>query len=346
MFGAMPQHFFKYIFYGSLLVYLVACKEAIKKEAPKGYNKINDSLYFSVDGKGSERLLNMHEVIYLQTNVTNAFDIEIPFTKPLAGFDTITPENAKQYEWLLHSLHKIHQHDTVTFVMNARCLSGYLKHSPSIKLADAEWVYVHLILSQASTEKTSEADSTNHKTESQASIQVVEASEEKAKKPLAAAPAEVSRTITRKAEDMPHANADEFEKEAFTLRYFLEYTRPELLKFEIEPGLFIRIINKGKGRAVKFGDIVSVDYVGKFAMNGKKFDDSTLNPEPLDFVMGKPDQLLKGIEKALYKLKEGGRAEVYFTSRFGYGAAGSSTGIVGKYKSLSFVVHLKKIRNK
>jgi hypothetical protein len=96
----------------------------------------------------------------------------------------------------------------------------------------------------------------------------------------------------------------------------------------------------------KRGDIVTIDYVGRFAMNGQKFDDSSLNPEPFEFELGKPDQILKGLEKAIYKLQVGGKAEVFFSSRFGYGAQGSTTGIVSKYKSLTFAVHLKKINKK
>jgi FKBP-type peptidyl-prolyl cis-trans isomerase len=346
MFGAMPQYFFKYIFFVFLFAHLVACKQTAKIEAPKGYKKANHSLYFSIDGKGSELLLNLKEGIIIERHITNAFDLEIPFTKQVSVYDTINQIKDSQYQWLLSSLQKIHQHDTVTFVMNANSLEQKLKLTPSIKLSDGEWIYVHLVISQLQANTNKEADSKEENAETLETVKEQENTKKEEVNENKKAHTEVEKKVESKPLEMPPANADEFEKEAFTLRYYLEYTRPDMLKYEVGPGIFIRIINKGKGRNVKFGDIVSIDYVGRFAMNGKKFDDSSLNPEPLDYVLGKPDQLLKGIEKALYKLKEGGRAEVFFTSRYGYGPEGSSTGIVGKYKSLSFVLHLKKIRNK
>jgi FKBP-type peptidyl-prolyl cis-trans isomerase len=141
-------------------------------------------------------------------------------------------------------------------------------------------------------------------------------------------------------------SGDEYEKEEFTLRYFLEYTKPYMLKHEIQPGFFLLLTQKGTGDFAQMGDVVTIDYVGRFAMDGKKFDDSSFNPDPFEFELGKPDQILKGLEKALYRMRLGSRAEVYFSSRYGYGAQGSSTGIVGKYKSLTFAVHLKKINKK
>lgn len=346
MFGRMPKQLNRYIVLFFLLT-VVACQQAVRQTSLQGFKKINDSLFYRYEGKGSEQLINHQQAIYLERSFCNAYDLAIPCQEAFATYDTLTEDNKENYQWLMPSLTKLHHADTVLVAMHPAQAKRFLHLTPSIQLAESEWLYLRLVVTQTILNPTQEAASVK---------QDDSATEEKPKEAVVAAkketqaPVEKEEEVLVKAEpkptDMPPANADAFEKEAFTLRYFLEYTRPELLKYEVEPGLFIHVLNKGKGRSVKFGDIVSIDYVGRFAMNGKKFDDSSLSPESFDFVMGKPDQLLKGIEKALYKLREGGKAEVFFTSRYGYGANGSSTGIVGKYKSLSFVVRLKKIRNK
>ena len=159
MFGPMPQYCFKYVFFVFLFVHLVACKQAAKREVPKGFKKANDSLYFSIDGKGSELLLNLKEGIILERHITNAFDLDIPFTKQVSVYDTINQIKDSQYQWLLSSLQKIHQQDTITFVMNAKSLEQKLKLTPSIKLSEGEWIYVHLVISQLPVNANQEADS-------------------------------------------------------------------------------------------------------------------------------------------------------------------------------------------
>jgi FKBP-type peptidyl-prolyl cis-trans isomerase len=109
--------------------------------------------------------------------------------------------------------------------------------------------------------------------------------------------------------------------------------------------IHFKIVKKGSGEFAKRGDIVTISYEGRF-LSGKKFDDSSFGPEPFEFELGKPDQILKGLEKAIYKMQKGSRAIIYFSSKYGYGAEGSTTGIVGKYNSLTFAVHLKKINSK
>jgi len=317
---------------------VIACNNntITKLTIPIGFDKINDSCFVQFQNKTEQKSISNTETIVAQKLICNEFEIEIPFTEKVISEESIAINKISKTNLLCSVKDRLHLGDTIVFCIPWQGYFANNKLKSSIALALTQKIYVHYVIKS----------STNISTQKSEQTQVAE---------VLAAQATSQTTIAdtnKPKSNIPHykefvaVSGDEFEKEEFTLRYYLEYTRPEMLKHEFEPGYYLRISKTGSGDFAKRGDIVTIDYVGRFAMNGQKFDDSSLNPEPFEFELGKPDQILKGLEKAIYKLKVGGRAEVFFSSRFGYGAQGSTTGIVSKYKSLTFAVHLKKINKK
>jgi FKBP-type peptidyl-prolyl cis-trans isomerase len=73
--------------------------------------------------------------------------------------------------------------------------------------------------------------------------------------------------------------------------------------------------------------------------------DSTLINEPLEITYGVPNQVIKGLEIVLNKMKEKDQAVLIFPSVFGFGEQGSSTGIVPPYTSLKYKIHIINVKD-
>lgn len=102
------------------------------------------------------------------------------------------------------------------------------------------------------------------------------------------------------------------------------------------------ILKKGNGKKCAAGNQLDIEFEGKF-LNGEKFDDSKAYDKSFNYIAGTPDQLIKGLEKAIMTMEEGEKAIFVFSSDWGYGEKGNSNGIVEPYKSLIFEVFLKNI---
>lgn len=316
------------------LLLITSCNNKIAVEMPEGFEKINDTIFIQQLKKTGENKLTDSTAIVVEKYLMNEFDIPIPFATNYSMYDTMYAKSKKNAFWKIILSH-VNSSDSAIFCLPAKSFLQQEGLQSTIKLATSARVYLHIY--------TKEILSPSSEIEKPAEelVEKIDSSKLETKK--------ASTTISNKKTTLvPITSAqfsDEFEKEEFTLKYFLEYTKPDMLKHEIEPGYYLKIVKKGTGEFAKRGDIVTIAYEGRF-LNGKKFDDSSFSPEPFEFELGKPDQILKGLEKAIYKMQKGSRAVVYFSSRYGYGAEGSVTGIVGKYNSLTFAVHLKKINTK
>ncbi len=91
-------------------------------------------------------------------------------------------------------------------------------------------------------------------------------------------------------------------------------------------GLYYKITKPGKGKNAKAGDIVSVNYTGKF-MDGNAFDSNTdssfKHPEPYQFTLGK-GAVIHGWDEGIELLNKGAKATLYVPSRMAYGMQGNS----------------------
>ena len=100
-------------------------------------------------------------------------------------------------------------------------------------------------------------------------------------------------------------------------------------------------IVKGKGRAAKPGDTVSVQYVGNSWSTGAQFDASWDRGEPFEFPLG-GGQVIPGWDQGIVGMKRGGRRLLVIPPDLAYGAQSPSPEIAPN-ETLIFVVDLEKI---
>ena len=101
-------------------------------------------------------------------------------------------------------------------------------------------------------------------------------------------------------------------------------------------------IVKGKGKAAKAGDTVSVQYVGNSWSTGAQFDASwDRGGEPFQFPLG-AGQVIPGWDQGVAGMKRGGRRLLVIPPDLAYGAQSPSPDI-GPNETLIFVVDLQKI---
>jgi peptidylprolyl isomerase len=99
---------------------------------------------------------------------------------------------------------------------------------------------------------------------------------------------------------------------------------------------------KGKGKAAKAGDTVSVQYVGNSWSTGTQFDASwDRGSEPFTFPLG-AGQVIPGWDQGIVGMKKGGRRLLVIPPDLAYGDQSPSPDI-GPNETLVFVVDLQKI---
>lgn len=106
--------------------------------------------------------------------------------------------------------------------------------------------------------------------------------------------------------------------------------------------LEVEDIVKGKGKAAKAGDTVSVQYVGISFSNGEQFDASWDRGQPFSFQLG-TGGVIPGWDKGLVGMKAGGRRKLTIPPELGYGAQGTPDGSIAPNETLVFVVDLEKV---
>ena len=153
----------------------------------------------------------------------------------------------------------------------------------------------------------------------------------------AAAPQE-----TAAPEPTPAAEPDTFD--AASISKDLS-AKPQIPKPSGEPPaeLQAKDIVKGKGKAAKPGDTVSVQYVGNSWSTGTQFDASwDRGAEPFQFPLG-AGQVIPGWDQGVAGMKPGGRRLLVIPPDLAYGTQSPSPEI-GPNETLVFVVDLEKIR--
>jgi peptidylprolyl isomerase len=100
-------------------------------------------------------------------------------------------------------------------------------------------------------------------------------------------------------------------------------------------------IVKGKGKAAKKGDKVTVQYVGVAFSTGEEFDASWDRDEPFEFTLGN-GEVIPGWDEGVVGMKEGGRRQLTIPAELAYGAQGSPPAI-GPNETLVFVIDMVKV---
>ena len=96
------------------------------------------------------------------------------------------------------------------------------------------------------------------------------------------------------------------------------------------------------GKIPLSGHGVKINYEGSF-LDGRIFDSTIEKNTPFEFVLGVKDQVIPGIEQALYLMHEGEKARIIVPSFLAFGENGSSTGIIPPYTPVVYDIELLKV---
>lgn len=105
--------------------------------------------------------------------------------------------------------------------------------------------------------------------------------------------------------------------------------------------LQIEDIVKGKGRAAKKGDKVTMQYVGLTWSTSVEFDASWDRGEPYTLTLGKGD-VIPGWDQGIPGMRKGGRRQLTIPAELAYAAQGSPPDI-GPNECLRFIIDLEKL---
>lgn len=108
-------------------------------------------------------------------------------------------------------------------------------------------------------------------------------------------------------------------------------------------GIYILERTKGKGKAIKNGDTVEVQYTGAL-LNGTIVETSNHGPERTTFtlVYGK-DSFIKGFDDIIAKLEEGGSVKALIPSAMAYGEQSEGT-LILPYTPLIYTVEVVNVK--
>lgn len=135
-------------------------------------------------------------------------------------------------------------------------------------------------------------------------------------------------------EAIAKAKADAEKNQQEAKKFFEENAKVEGVVAD-ESGLQYKIIKEGEGENPKVEDWVTVDYEGTL-LNGEVFDSSFKRGEPAKF---KLNQVIKGWQLGLQKMKPGAEYMLYIPADLAYGEIGAGDKI-GPNSALIFKVNL------
>lgn len=128
-------------------------------------------------------------------------------------------------------------------------------------------------------------------------------------------------------------------KEQLELKAFLKSRMDTIEYFD---GIYRQKLKSTSGQLIKYGDQVSISYIGKF-LNGYVFDDTREKGITPTFRYGEDYQLIEGVESGLKGLREGESVKIILPSRRAFGEEGSLAGIVPPYTAVTFEITVLKI---
>jgi FKBP-type peptidyl-prolyl cis-trans isomerase len=99
---------------------------------------------------------------------------------------------------------------------------------------------------------------------------------------------------------------------------------------------------ENQGMKINAGDHLTIDYTGYF-LDGTEFDSSEKGTSALYFQLGKPDQVVPGIDTVLHYMRKNEQARIYIPSHKAFGLYGSATGIVPGKTPVYFDVVVKEV---
>jgi FKBP-type peptidyl-prolyl cis-trans isomerase len=121
------------------------------------------------------------------------------------------------------------------------------------------------------------------------------------------------------------------------LKVFLDTCKTTF--YPLNDGMLYLPLKQGTGDMAEKGNIVKINYKGYF-LNGKVFESTYERGEPLEFVLGTQQQVIKGIERAVRLMNEGAKTKFIIPSQLAFGESGSTTGIVPPYTTVIYEIEM------
>lgn len=99
----------------------------------------------------------------------------------------------------------------------------------------------------------------------------------------------------------------------------IDYAISETIPLERDDrGVFYRVLEKGEGDLLAWGDYIKVHYKGYF-LDGKVFDDTRIREKPLQFYIG---NMIPGWNFGLQHIEPGGTIQLFVVSPLAYAEKG------------------------
>jgi FKBP-type peptidyl-prolyl cis-trans isomerase FklB len=149
---------------------------------------------------------------------------------------------------------------------------------------------------------------------------------------LQAAQGKIQAMLTKRQAEMSAA------QKAKGVKFLADNAKKEGVK-TLDGGVQYKVLKAGTGPSPKATDSVQVHYTGKL-IDGSVFDSSVTRGQPATFQV---NQVIKGWQMALQKMKVGGKWMLYIPSELAYGERGSQ-GAIGPNEVLVFEVELLSIQ--
>jgi FKBP-type peptidyl-prolyl cis-trans isomerase len=90
-----------------------------------------------------------------------------------------------------------------------------------------------------------------------------------------------------------------------------------------------------------YKNLVKLSYQGSF-LNGRIFERS---PDNFEISYGTPDQLIKGLNYVIKRLKKGQNAKIILPSRLAFGENGSSNGTIAPFTPIIYEINIIDVKN-
>ncbi|MDG2331950.1 MAG: FKBP-type peptidyl-prolyl cis-trans isomerase [Flavobacteriales bacterium] len=129
-------------------------------------------------------------------------------------------------------------------------------------------------------------------------------------------------------------------KELSILKKYLERSQMNFRKER--GGVHVAVIETDtvSGQKINFGDLIKLNYEGKFLEGENVFYSTYRNSVPDEFSYGRKGQLIEGLEVALSGRKYGDSIEVLVPSNMAFGENGSAGGLVPGYTALHYCIRI------
>jgi FKBP-type peptidyl-prolyl cis-trans isomerase len=108
-------------------------------------------------------------------------------------------------------------------------------------------------------------------------------------------------------------------------------------------GMYVVEQVPGKGDTLRTGDELALSYIGR-TLDGKVFDDNYRSEQTLHFALGDPDQVIRGFDLGLRRLRPGSEALFIIPSYHAFGEKGSAGGLVPPFTPVIYEVRVVEAR--